>query len=135
METALRYIHFIGIFIIFAALACEHLLLARRLDRAAVARLARIDAVYGAAAGTLLAADLALWLGGVGKPASFYGQNPVFHAKLGLFALVGLLSIYPTVFLLRRRKGADDVVDVRPASSGRCASNWRCCWSFRCWPA
>lgn len=46
------------------------------------------------------------------KPAEFYTGNPVFHAKLTLFVVVGLLSIYPTVFLLRQRKNADETIAV-----------------------
>lgn len=38
-------------------------------------------------------AGLILWLW-VGKPAAFYSNNPVFHAKLGLFLLLGALFSY-----------------------------------------
>ena len=68
-------------------------------------RISRIDAVYGAAAITLLAAGLTLWLGGFGKPTEFYSKNWVFHTKITLFLTVGLLSIYPTVFYLKQSKG------------------------------
>ncbi|TMO92286.1 DUF2214 domain-containing protein, partial [Pseudoalteromonas sp. S3178] len=39
----------------------------------------------------------------VGKPSEFYTKNPIFHAKVGLFLLIALLSIIPTVFLLKHR--------------------------------
>jgi putative membrane protein len=29
----------------------------------------------------------------------------VFHAKLGLFGLIGIVSIYPTIFFARNKKG------------------------------
>ena len=35
------------------------------------------------------------------KGQAFYFSNPVFHAKLTLFVLVGLLSIYPTVRFIK----------------------------------
>jgi putative membrane protein len=112
-EIALRYVHFLAVFAIFGTLTAEHMLLKGTLARAQLTRLARIDAGYGIAAGVLLAAGLTLWLGGYGKPAAFYSHNPVFHAKLGCFALVGLLSIFPTLFYTRHRKGGpDDLVDV-----------------------
>ena len=41
----------------------------------------------------------------VGKPVAFYSHNPVFHAKLGLFGLIGIVSIYPTIFFARNKKG------------------------------
>ncbi len=104
-ELLLRYIHFISIFIIVGALTGEHLLLKKSLTRAELRRLAKIDAVYGVAAVVLLIAGLTLWLGGLGKPAVVYSKNWIFHLKLSLFVTIGLLSIYPTVFFLKNRKG------------------------------
>ncbi|MFN3840044.1 MAG: DUF2214 family protein [Cyclobacteriaceae bacterium] len=104
-ELLLRYLHFISIFTIVAALASEHLLLKKFLTRAELSRLAKIDAVYGVAAVVLLVVGLTLWLGGVGKPAVVYSKNWIFHIKLTLFIAIGLLSIYPTVFFLKNRKG------------------------------
>ena len=37
------------------------------------------------------------------KGKSFYGTNPYFQAKLALFLVVGLLSIYPTLRFLKWR--------------------------------
>lgn len=104
-EIFLRYIHFISIFVIVGVLTAEHLLLQKQMTRAKIGQLARVDALYGIASVTLLAAGLTLWLGGFGKPALYYNKNWVFHLKLGLFACMGLLSIYPTVFFLKQRKG------------------------------
>lgn len=104
-ELLLRYIHFISIFAIAATLVSEHLLMKQELTRKEIARLARIDAVYGVAALTLLGVGLTLWLGSFGKPAEFYSKNWIFHVKLSLFVCIGLLSIYPTVFFLKNRKG------------------------------
>lgn len=104
-ELLLRYIHFISIFTIVATLVSEHLLLKRSMTRGEMGKLSRIDAIYGLAALTLLAAGLTLWLGGIGKPANFYTKNWIFHIKLTLFVTIGLLSIYPTVFFLKNRKG------------------------------
>lgn len=104
-EILLRYIHFISIFAIVGSLTAEHLLIKKIMTRAEISRLAKIDAVYGLASLTLLAAGLILWLGSYGKPAIFYNNNWVFHIKLGLFATLGILSIYPTVFFIKQRKG------------------------------
>jgi putative membrane protein len=75
-------------------------------------KLSRIDSVYGIAAIVLLAAGLTLWLGAIGKPAAFYSQNWIFHLKLTLFVIVGLLSIYPTVFFIKGGKKEDATVKV-----------------------
>lgn len=107
-EVFLRYIHFISIFAIVGSLVAEHMLLQKELTRGQVARLAKVDAVYGIAAITLLAAGLTLWLGSFGKPAIVYSKNWIFHTKISLFVIIGLLSIYPTVFFLKNRKGNPD---------------------------
>lgn len=104
-EILLRYLHFISIFAIVGALVSEHLLLKKELTRAEIARLATIDAIYGIAAMLLLAAGLTLWLSGVGKPSMVYTKNGIFHAKITCFALIGIMSIYPTVFFIKNRKG------------------------------
>lgn len=59
---------------------------------------------FGLSAVSTSTAGLLLWFR-YGKGAQFYLKNPVFHAKSGLFLAMGLLSIYPTVFFLKHRKG------------------------------
>lgn len=105
LEIIFRYLHFASIFVIVSTLVVEHLLLKKEIPRSEVARLAKVDAIYGLAALTLLGAGLTLWFSGIGKPTEFYSQNWIFHTKITLFALVGILSIYPTVFFLKNRKG------------------------------
>lgn len=113
LEIFLRYVHFISIFTIVSTLVSEHLLLKKTLTRRELDKLARIDSVYGMAALSLLTAGLILWLGGVGKPAIFYTKNWVFHTKITLFVLVGLLSIYPTIFFIKNRKGnSEEAIEV-----------------------
>lgn len=104
LEIFVKYLHFICVFGVVSAVVSEHLLLKSELSRKEISRLSRIDAVYGLSALVLLGAGLALWFV-VGKPASYYSHNWVFHLKLTLFAIVGLLSIYPTVFFIKQRKG------------------------------
>ena len=105
LEIILGYLHFTSIVVIVSTLVVEHLLLQKEMPRSSVARLAKVDALYGLAALTLLGAGLTLWFSGVGKPTEFYSQNWIFHTKITLFGLVGLLSIYPTIFFLKNRKG------------------------------
>jgi putative membrane protein len=107
-EIILRYIHFISIFAIVSSLGAEHLLLKKELSRTEIGRLSSIDAVYGIAALTLLCAGLTLWLGSFGKPSIYYSKNWIFHTKITLFVTVGLLSIYPTIFFIKNRKGNPD---------------------------
>lgn len=109
-EIFVRYIHFISIFTIVGSLVSEHLLLKKEMTRREIARLAKIDAVYGLAALSLLIAGLTLWFGEVGKPSVYYSKNWIFHLKITLFALIGIASIYPTVFFLKNRGNTEERV-------------------------
>lgn len=104
-ELLLRYTHFISIFTLVGCLVSEHLLLKPTVSRKEIDRISKIDGIYGIAVLVLLGAGLTLWFGGHGKPMEFYSQNPIFHLKLGLFAGIGVFSIYPTVFFFQKRKG------------------------------
>ncbi len=115
-EIILRYLHFISIFAIVGSLVSEHLLLKKTMTRKEIKRIAVIDGIYGMGALTLLAAGLTLWLGGFGKPSVFYTQNFIFHIKVTLFAIIGILSIYPTVFFIKNRKGNQEEVVPIPKS-------------------
>jgi len=116
LEIFLRYLHFVSIFAIVSTLVAEHLLLKNKMTRGELGRLARIDAIYGLAALTLLGAGLTLWLGSIGKPAEFYSKNWIFHTKISLYIVIGLLSIYPTVFFIKKRKGVpDETIEIPKA--------------------
>lgn len=110
----IKYAHLLGILALTACLALEYLLLRGGLDRGALQRLSLIDRVYGLSAVLVLAAGLLLWFQ-AGKGADFYASNPVFHAKVSLFVLVGLASIHPTLFISRARRSGAALTRV-PAS-------------------
>ena len=42
------------------------------------------------------------------KGSAYYFGNPFFHAKMGLFIAVGVLSIYPTVRFIKWRSQMTD---------------------------
>ena len=101
-----RYLHFIAVFAIVGAIIAEQFLISRKMSIFEIKRISKIDAIYGFGAILVLIAGLVLWFT-VGKPAQFYSRNWLFHTKLTLFVLLGLLSIYPTIFFMKHRKGAD----------------------------
>lgn len=111
-EILLRYLHFISIFAIVGALVSEHLLLKKEMTPLEIKRLSRIDAIYGLAALTLLGAGLTLWFSGIGKPTIYYSKNWIFHLKITCFAIIGLLSIYPTIFFIKNRGDQNHAVKV-----------------------
>ena len=98
-EAIAAYLHYLSIFLLFALLTLEHGLFKQPLDLQRARRLLRIDAAYGASAGLVLVtgAVRAVWFG---KGLDYYLHNGLFHAKLGLFVLIGLLSILPTKLFL-----------------------------------
>lgn len=111
LYTLIRTLHFAAIFVLAGALVIENMALKPTINGEDARNLATVDALYGAGAALTLLFGLILWLW-VGKPSEFYSLNPVFHFKLGLFFLLALLSIYPTIFFLRNRKSTADVIEV-----------------------
>ena len=103
-EALVRYLHFISIFALVSSVVAEHLLLKDSMNRKEIRRMSIVDGVYGVGAVLAVVAGLLLWFA-VGKPAEFYTQNWIFHTKVGLAILMGLVSIYPTVFFMKNRKG------------------------------
>lgn len=113
MDLLIRYMHLFAVLVLAGTLIIENMAMARQITREDLRNLVKVDAAYGISAGVVLACGLTLWLWGP-KPAAFYTGNPVFHAKLTLFVLIGVLSIYPTVFLLRQRKTTAEIIEVPP---------------------
>ncbi|MDY4341148.1 DUF2214 family protein [Xanthomonas sp. LF07-6] len=104
-DLILASLHHLAMLLLIAALVAEWTLLHAPLDHRQLARLVRADAGYG------LAALLILVVGGLRvryglKGADYYLHNPWFWAKLGAFATIGLLSLVPTLRLLRWRRQA-----------------------------
>ncbi len=103
-DILVRYIHFLSLAVVFAALIGQHVLLKGTVPRSTVALVQRFDLAYAIAVIAVLATGLLQWFSG-SKPAAFYSSNPVFHTKLTLFLAIGLVSIYPSVFFGKHRKG------------------------------
>lgn len=102
-DLLLAIVHHLLVFALIAMLVAESVLLRGPIDAAALRRLAGLDAGYGMSAVLLLIAGALRVAYGI-KGHAFYQHNPWFHAKLGLFVLVALLSILPTVRFLRWRR-------------------------------
>ena len=101
-QAIVAYLHYLSIFILFALLVLEHRLFRLPLDLERARSLIVIDIAYGACAGVVLLTGAArvLWFA---KGADYYLHNSLFHAKVGLFVLVALLSILPTMTFLNWR--------------------------------
>lgn len=106
-----KYLHLMGIIILFSTLLIQHVLLKKEMTPDELGKLGRIDLIYGISAGIVFIAGLALWLW-VGKPAEFYSTNPVLHTKVLLFFVIGAVSLYPTIFFIRNRRSTASIVNV-----------------------
>ena len=106
IDAILAYLHFIAIFILFGYLIAESLMLKVPLDAAAIRKLGRIDLLYaGAAAAVLVTGFLRLVYGAKGP--DFYLQSWPVYVKIGLFLLVAVISVTPTLAYVRWRRYLD----------------------------
>ena len=110
-EIIIRYLHFIGIFVIASALFAEHMLLKKEMSGEEIKKLAKIDLFYVVAAIVVLLAGLTLWFW-VGKPAVIYTRNFIFHIKLTLFLVLVIISIFPFVFFMKNKKKEETQITV-----------------------
>ncbi|KMW48745.1 DUF2214 family protein [Ralstonia insidiosa] len=116
LDALLAYLHYISIFTLIVFLTAEAVVLRPDMTPEIRKRLARYDAVFGfAALAVLITGALRVIYGAKGY--AFYVHNPVFHVKIGLFILVGLLSIIPTVTILRWNKQGKTLPDFVPPPS------------------
>lgn len=123
-DAILAYLHFAAIFSLFWFFAKEWTLLHAGTSALDVERLVRADVGIGLLAGLVLVSGASRAIWGL-KGWAFYAHNPVFHAKIGLFVLVGLLSILPTRLFLRwRRARRADAAFRIPDAEWRSARRW-----------
>jgi putative membrane protein len=105
-DAILAYLHFTAIFILFAFLTVEIVLIRGALDANAIRLLGRVDLWYfGAAIAVLVTGFLRLVAGA--KGADFYLESWPIYAKLGLFLVVAALSVLPTLTFIRWRRALD----------------------------
>jgi len=102
----MAFLHHVAAFTLVAALVVEFVLIRGELTPATARRIARADMIFGIASGVLVVVGL-LRVFYFEKGAAYYFHSGTFLAKLGLFIVVGLLSIYPTRKFISWRKGLD----------------------------
>jgi putative membrane protein len=102
MTTLFAFLHHLCAFTLVAAVAIEFTLIKQELTLASARRLQVTDIVLGMAAGALLVIGL-LRVFFFEKGADYYWHSHAFLAKFGLFIIIGLLSIVPTMEFLSWR--------------------------------
>ena len=95
-SASVAYIHYLSFMICFGALIFERINLKTDPNKKETISMLVADIIYGIA-------GIALLISGIyrvikfGQGSDFYTQNPIFWTKIIIFALVGSLSLYPTI--------------------------------------
>jgi len=102
-SALLAFLHHLAAFIIFAALTVELVLMRGELTLTSARSILRLDAAYGMFAGVLVVVGF-LRVFYTEKGSAYYFHSVPFIVKIAAFAVVGLISIYPTMQFLSWRK-------------------------------
>ena len=95
-SATIAYIHYLSFMLCFGALIYERVSLKADPNKKEAISMVVADIVYGIA-------GIALLISGIyrvikfGQGSEFYTHNPIFWTKIVVFALVGSLSLYPTI--------------------------------------
>lgn len=122
LDAVLSFVHILCILMMAVFLTAEAVLLRPEMTPAQRQRLRLYDLCYGVSAVLVLCSGAARLLWGA-KGMAFYVHNPVFHLKMGVFVLMALCSIPPTLAFFRWHKqglavpvfvpGAQEIQSVR----------------------
>ncbi|CAN7234401.1 DUF2214 family protein [Caulobacter sp. LjRoot300] len=115
LDLVLAVLHHLLILSMAGLLAVELALVRPGVGGASLKTLAVIDAGYGATATLILVVGAGRVFFGA-KGSAFYLENPVFWAKITAFVVVGLLSAWPTVTILKWRKQATADLAFAPST-------------------
>ena len=110
LDAILAYLHFTAIFLLFAFLTVQVILIRQPLDLRAVRLIGRMDLWYfGSAIGALATGFLRAAFGAKGGDF-YFGAWPIY-VKIGLFFVIAALSIKPTMTFIRWRR----TMEAQPA--------------------
>ena len=109
--------HLLALLLGFTAIHGRARALRGALDQAGLRRVFVADALWGVAALLWLATGLARAFTGLDKGSAYYFSNPLFHAKLTLFAVILGLEAWPMLTLIRwrRQRARGGAIDTAPA--------------------
>ena len=95
-NASVAYLHYLSFMLCFGALVFERISLKLTPSRKEAISMVVADVIYGIAGVALLVSGIYRVIK-FGQGSEFYTQNPIFWTKIGVFAFVGSLSLYPTV--------------------------------------
>ena len=103
LDAILAYLHFTAIFLLFAFLTVQVILIRQQLDMRTARLLGRMDIWYfSSAIAALITGFLRATVGA--KGADFYFNAWPIYAKIALFVAVGVISVKPTLTLIQWRR-------------------------------
>lgn len=114
-DLILAILHHLAVAILIVLIAVELALLKPGMTSRDLRILTGVDAGYGASAGLVIVIGICRVLWGI-KTADFYLGNPWFWAKMASFVTMGLLSIPPTIAILKWRKAQQQHSDFLPSN-------------------
>ena len=95
-SATFAYIHYLSFMLCFGALIYERISLKANPNRKEAISMVVADIIYGIAGIALLVSGIYRVIK-FGQGSEFYTENPIFWTKIIVFALVGSLSLYPTI--------------------------------------
>lgn len=118
LDLALAIGHHILVFSLFGVLFAELVLVRKGMDAGAVARVGRIDLMYGAVAGLIVVVGFSRAVFAA-KGWTYYSHNMFFHLKIATFVAVGVLSVPPTLSYIRWCRAGTAPSDAQVAGARR----------------
>jgi putative membrane protein len=118
LDLSLAIGHHMLVFALFGILAAELVLVRRGVDLATLGRVGKIDLWYGVLAALIIVVGFSRAVFAA-KGWVYYSHNLFFHAKIGTFVLIGLLSVPPTIAYIRWRRAGSIPTDAQLASVRR----------------
>lgn len=103
LDALLAWLHYTAIFFLIGFFAVELLLIRGPLDARWIRLLAKLDVALAISAMAVLVTGFLRLVYGAKGP-HFYLDHWPFYVKLGLFVAVGLISIHPTLAVIRWRR-------------------------------
>jgi putative membrane protein len=94
-----------------SSLIAEYIILSKEVTEQQLKKIIKINAIYGYSTLLIFITGLLLWFS-VGKTPEYYTSNWLFHTKLTTFILMGILSIRPTIFLLKNKNSTQKTINI-----------------------
>ena len=119
LRLAVAWLHLLGLAIGLGAVWARGMALKRPLDAAGLRSVFNADNWWGVAALLSISTGVARAFGGLEKGSAYYLQNHLFLTKLGLYAVVFALEIWPmaTLILWRQRLRRGQPIDTGRAAA------------------